>query len=54
MFVGTTKLPLYVIEKLKWDMGLPHDYVTTFRLITLIILMFVLWKIRHLKKNYLL
>jgi len=29
MLAGMTKLPLYVIEKLKWDMGLPHDYVTT-------------------------
>ncbi|XP_027355271.1 protein WHAT'S THIS FACTOR 9, mitochondrial [Abrus precatorius] len=29
MLAGMGKLPLYVIEKLKWDMGLPHDYVTT-------------------------
>ncbi|WVZ03215.1 hypothetical protein V8G54_024021 [Vigna mungo] len=29
MLAGMAKLPLYVIEKLKWDMGLPHDYVTT-------------------------
>lgn len=29
MLAGMEKLPLYVIEKLKWDMGLPHDYVTT-------------------------
>ncbi|RZB75685.1 Protein WHAT'S THIS FACTOR 1-like [Glycine soja] len=29
MLAGMSKLPLYVIEKLKWDMGLPHDYVTT-------------------------
>ncbi|XP_057453779.1 protein WHAT'S THIS FACTOR 9, mitochondrial [Lotus japonicus] len=28
MLAGMGKLPLYVIEKLKWDMGLPHDYVT--------------------------
>ncbi|KAK7311087.1 hypothetical protein RJT34_08982 [Clitoria ternatea] len=29
MLAGMAKLPLYVIERLKWDMGLPHDYVTT-------------------------
>lgn len=29
MLAGMARLPLYVIEKLKWDMGLPHDYVTT-------------------------
>ncbi|XP_061339429.1 protein WHAT'S THIS FACTOR 9, mitochondrial [Gastrolobium bilobum] len=29
MLAGMAKLPIYVIEKLKWDMGLPHDYVTT-------------------------
>lgn len=22
-------MPIYIIEKLKWDMGLPHDYVLT-------------------------
>ncbi|XLR52698.1 hypothetical protein HN51_020914 [Arachis hypogaea] len=31
MLVGMGKLPLYIIEKLKWDLGLPHphDYVKT-------------------------
>ncbi|AES88345.2 protein WHAT'S THIS FACTOR 9, mitochondrial [Medicago truncatula] len=29
MLAGMARLPIYVIEKLKWDMGLPHDYVTT-------------------------
>ena len=29
MLAGMAKLPLYVIEKLKWDLGLPHDYVKT-------------------------
>ncbi|RYR32526.1 hypothetical protein Ahy_A10g047070 [Arachis hypogaea] len=29
MLAGMGKLPLYVIEKLKWDLGLPHDYVKT-------------------------
>lgn len=29
MLAGMRQLPLYVIEKLKWDLGLPHDYVTT-------------------------
>jgi hypothetical protein len=29
MLAGMTRLPIYVIEKLKWDMGLPHDYFTT-------------------------
>lgn len=29
MLAGMERLPIYVIEKLKWDMGLPHDYVKT-------------------------
>ncbi|XP_012572816.1 protein WHAT'S THIS FACTOR 9, mitochondrial [Cicer arietinum] len=29
MLAGMTRLPIYVIERLKWDMGLPHDYITT-------------------------
>ncbi|KAK7282627.1 hypothetical protein RIF29_11554 [Crotalaria pallida] len=29
MLSGMRQLPLYVIDKLKWDLGLPHDYVTT-------------------------
>ncbi|QHO29232.1 uncharacterized protein DS421_8g223470 [Arachis hypogaea] len=29
MLAGMGKLPLYVIEKLKWDLDLPHDYVKT-------------------------
>ncbi|RYR69529.1 hypothetical protein Ahy_A03g016085 [Arachis hypogaea] len=29
MLAGMGKLPLYVIEKLKWDLGLLHDYVKT-------------------------
>ncbi|KAL1315166.1 hypothetical protein HN51_041933 [Arachis hypogaea] len=29
MLAGMGKLPLYVIDKLKWDLGLPHDYVKT-------------------------
>nr|SBO16017.1 PREDICTED: protein IQ-DOMAIN 1 [Lupinus angustifolius] len=29
MLAGMRQLPLYVIDKLKWDLGLPHDYVTT-------------------------
>ncbi|KAF1895950.1 hypothetical protein Lal_00033901 [Lupinus albus] len=30
MLAGMRQLPLYVIDKLKWDLGLPHDYVTNF------------------------
>lgn len=29
MLAGMARLPIYITEKLKWDMGLPHDYVTT-------------------------
>ncbi|XP_057745347.1 protein WHAT'S THIS FACTOR 9, mitochondrial-like [Arachis stenosperma] len=29
MLAGMEKLPLYVTEKLKWDLGLSHDYVKT-------------------------
>jgi hypothetical protein len=29
MLTGASRLPLYVIERLKWDMGLPHNYFLT-------------------------
>lgn len=29
MLAGMSRLPIYVIDKFKWDLGLPHDYVTT-------------------------
>ncbi|KAE8007950.1 hypothetical protein FH972_004504 [Carpinus fangiana] len=29
MLTGAYRLPLYVIERLKWDMGLPHNYFLT-------------------------
>lgn len=27
MLAGATKLPLYLIDRLKWDLGLPHNFV---------------------------
>ena len=29
MLTGSAKLPIYVIEKLKWDMGLPHNFMAS-------------------------
>lgn len=29
MLTGSTKLPFYLIERLKWDLGLPHNFVGT-------------------------
>lgn len=29
MLAGMSRLPIYVIDKFKWDLGLPHDYVLT-------------------------
>jgi hypothetical protein len=29
MLTRASKLPLYIIDRLKWDMGLPHNYIST-------------------------
>ncbi|XP_028801283.1 protein WHAT'S THIS FACTOR 9, mitochondrial-like [Neltuma alba] len=28
MLAGISRLPIYIIDKFKWDLGLPHDYIT--------------------------